>query len=118
MGGAELYRELLRLYSAADIRTYENADGTWDDQLILTDIEIIAAHRDEAGAPPPPPLEQVPAVPSLPQVDVPVIPAAPTEPLVLRKGQISAAEAAHKAQAREQKRQESVAQAGADFNHQ
>merc|ERR1719183_90731 len=101
----DLFRELLRVYSFADIKTYyEPEDGTWDDELMLTDIEVISAHRDEAGAPERPPLEQVPA-PPLPTVDLPPGPGT-TEPVALRKGQITGQEAALKAQAREHKRQE------------
>lgn len=63
--GIELYRELLRHYPAADIEDYYRA-GMWRNDKLRSDILLIEAHRREAGAPDPLPLDEVP-MPQLPQ---------------------------------------------------
>mmetsp|Transcript_82199 Transcript_82199/g.255469 ORF Transcript_82199/g.255469 Transcript_82199/m.255469 type:complete len:453 (-) Transcript_82199:239-1597(-) len=63
--GAELFRELLRLYEGAEVEDYHKV-GRWREDLIRTDIQLLAAHRKEAGAPEPPALEDVP-LPKPPQ---------------------------------------------------
>jgi len=64
--GMELFRELLRLYPVAEVEDYYKA-GQWKDDLMRTDLQLIEAHRKEAGAPDPLPLEEVPA-PELPKL--------------------------------------------------
>lgn len=65
-GGAELFRELMRLLPTVNIEDYCKA-GIWQNNLIKLDMEVVEAHRREAGAPDPPPLSKVP-MPSLPSV--------------------------------------------------
>lgn len=67
--GPELFRELLRLYETVEYEDYFKA-GKWKDDLMKTDLVLIAAHRKEAGAPDPPALEDVelPALPTAPSV--------------------------------------------------
>eukprot|EP00928_Gymnodinium_smaydae_P036901 TRINITY_DN25711_c0_g1_i2.p1 TRINITY_DN25711_c0_g1~~TRINITY_DN25711_c0_g1_i2.p1 ORF type:complete len:214 (-),score=41.61 TRINITY_DN25711_c0_g1_i2:35-601(-) len=62
----ELFRELLRFIPTANIHDYyEVGAGSWLNERMRLDIEIVAAHRDQAGAPDPPPLASIPA-PDLP----------------------------------------------------
>lgn len=63
--GIELFRELLRVYSVADVDDYYKA-GVWRDEVMKADLQLIVAHRNEAGAPDPIPLDEVPE-PELPQ---------------------------------------------------
>mmetsp|Transcript_79584 Transcript_79584/g.225063 ORF Transcript_79584/g.225063 Transcript_79584/m.225063 type:complete len:304 (+) Transcript_79584:83-994(+) len=64
--GVELFKELLRVYPVADVEDYYKA-GVWREELMKTDLQLIEAHRKEAGAPDPIPLEEVPE-PTLPAV--------------------------------------------------
>merc|ERR1719343_1677188 len=70
--GPELFKELLRIYPVAEPDDYFKA-GQWRDDVMKTDLQLIEAHRLEAGAPDPPPLEEV-KLPPLPTArPVPVI---------------------------------------------
>jgi len=62
--GPELFKELLRVYPVAEPEDYFKA-GQWRDDVMKVDLQLIEAHRLEAGAPDPPPLEEV-NVPELP----------------------------------------------------
>lgn len=64
--GAELFRELKRIYPVAEVDDYFKM-GAWKDDLMKTDLQLIDAHKREAGAPDPPPLEEVP-MPETPRV--------------------------------------------------
>lgn len=64
--GPELFRELLRFYPVADLDDYWRA-GVWKNDLMKTDLVLVEAHRREAGAPDPIPLEEV-KMPDLPIV--------------------------------------------------
>lgn len=59
--GSELFRELTRLFPGALVEEYYK-HGTWDVECMLLDLELIERHREEAGAPEPPPLETIPQV--------------------------------------------------------
>jgi len=63
--GEELFKELLRVYSVAEVDDYFKA-GQWKDDLMRTDIHLIYQHAREAGADDPIPLEEV-KVPDLPR---------------------------------------------------
>jgi len=63
--GSELFRELQRLYPVADVEDYYKL-GAWKEDLMKTDMQLIDAHRKEAGAPDPVPLEDIPE-PELPK---------------------------------------------------
>jgi len=63
--GEELFKELLRVYSVAEVDDYFKA-GQWKDDLMRTDIHLIYQHAREAGADEPIPLEEV-KVPDLPK---------------------------------------------------
>jgi len=63
--GVELFREMLRLYPVAELEDYYKG-RLWKDDLMRADLQLIAAHRREAGAPDPIPLEEVP-MPELPK---------------------------------------------------
>jgi|EP00927_Polykrikos_kofoidii_P071066 hypothetical protein len=69
--GVELFKEVLRWYPVADVDDYLKA-GTWKDELMRTDIELVRLHRKEAGSPDPIPLEAVvlPEIPSQEPVKV------------------------------------------------
>eukprot|EP00928_Gymnodinium_smaydae_P079589 TRINITY_DN63484_c0_g1_i1.p1 TRINITY_DN63484_c0_g1~~TRINITY_DN63484_c0_g1_i1.p1 ORF type:complete len:354 (+),score=71.43 TRINITY_DN63484_c0_g1_i1:104-1063(+) len=56
--GKELFRELLRLYPVAEVEDYF-ANGIWKDDKMRLDVQLYAAHRSEAGANEPLPLEEV-----------------------------------------------------------
>jgi len=56
--GPELFRELLRLLPTLEPDDYCK-HGMWQNELMRLDVQILAAHRTEAGAPDPPPLESV-----------------------------------------------------------
>lgn len=64
--GAELFRELLRLYPTAELDDYWKM-GMWKNDQMKTDLVLLEAHRREAGAPDPIPLEDV-KMPDLPAV--------------------------------------------------
>lgn len=57
--GAELFRELLRHYIDADINDYFK-NGQWRNEAMKADLILVHAHRREAGAPDPLPLDKVP----------------------------------------------------------
>lgn len=61
----DLFRELLRIYPTAEIEDYYKA-GLWKTDCMRMDYNLIEAHRNEGGAPEPPPLEDIP-VPELPK---------------------------------------------------
>jgi len=63
--GLELFREFKRLYSEANVEDYYKM-GMWNNRTLRIDWCLIDAHRKEAGAPAPPPLEDVP-LPKLPE---------------------------------------------------
>lgn len=56
--GGDLFKEVIRLYPVADVEDYFKL-GQWKDDLMRVDIELIVAHRKEAGAPEPPALSEV-----------------------------------------------------------
>eukprot|EP00435_Cladocopium_sp_Y103_P044311 s467_g12.t1 len=56
--GAELFKELFRLLPSLSFEDYFK-NGVWQNDLMRLDIEVIDAHRREAGAPDPPPMEEV-----------------------------------------------------------
>eukprot|EP00929_Paragymnodinium_shiwhaense_P042497 TRINITY_DN21980_c0_g1_i1.p2 TRINITY_DN21980_c0_g1~~TRINITY_DN21980_c0_g1_i1.p2 ORF type:complete len:291 (-),score=57.39 TRINITY_DN21980_c0_g1_i1:237-1109(-) len=66
--GVELFKELLRHNPAAHHEDYYR-NYVWDDTVLRLDIEILACHRREAGAPDPIPLSEVmmPYLPMPPQ---------------------------------------------------
>eukprot|EP00929_Paragymnodinium_shiwhaense_P122674 TRINITY_DN95632_c0_g1_i1.p1 TRINITY_DN95632_c0_g1~~TRINITY_DN95632_c0_g1_i1.p1 ORF type:complete len:362 (-),score=86.25 TRINITY_DN95632_c0_g1_i1:139-1122(-) len=66
--GAELFKEILRLYPEAEVEDYYRG-GSWKDDILLCDYRLFVAHRSEAGADDPPPLEEVkmPYLPDQPQ---------------------------------------------------
>jgi len=61
----ELFRELCRVYETAEVEDYYKA-GVWKEDLMRADIQLLYAHRREAGAPDPPDLEEIPE-PELPK---------------------------------------------------
>mmetsp|Transcript_53322 Transcript_53322/g.107048 ORF Transcript_53322/g.107048 Transcript_53322/m.107048 type:complete len:319 (-) Transcript_53322:100-1056(-) len=63
--GADLFRELVRVYSTADFEDYFKA-GIWKEDLVKADLQLIWAHRREAGAPDPPDIDDVP-MPKVPK---------------------------------------------------
>lgn len=63
--GKELFRELLRWFPSAELEDYYQ-NGRWDVETLEIDRELIEAHRKEAGAPEPIPLEEV-VMPELPK---------------------------------------------------
>jgi len=65
----ELFKELMRLYPLADVEDYYKM-GQWQHDLMRMDIQVFYAHREEAGAPELPPLEEIEMPP------LPVVPAA------------------------------------------
>lgn len=69
--GPELFRELLRQLPLVHPEDYLK-NGVWLNDLMRIDIRILVAHRMEAGAPDPPPLEEI-KVPELPHVPKPGI---------------------------------------------
>lgn len=75
--GADLYRELLRVYSVAELEDYFKA-GIWKEDLIKADLQLIWAHRREAGAPDPPDIDDVP-MPKVPKA-APMIGVRPVVP--------------------------------------
>eukprot|EP00429_Kryptoperidinium_foliaceum_P038119 CAMPEP_0176176496 /NCGR_PEP_ID=MMETSP0120_2-20121206/90405_1 /TAXON_ID=160619 /ORGANISM="Kryptoperidinium foliaceum, Strain CCMP 1326" /LENGTH=274 /DNA_ID=CAMNT_0017514543 /DNA_START=1 /DNA_END=821 /DNA_ORIENTATION=- len=56
--GPDLFRELLRVYSVAEVEDYFK-NGQWRDDMMKVDLELVTAHRREAGAPEAPALEDV-----------------------------------------------------------
>lgn len=81
--GKELFRELLQVYPRAAYEDYMKL-GQWEVEVIEIDLELIRAHRKEAGAPEPIPLEEV---------KLPALPPSTAEKLVALKAQQAAAKA-------------------------
>lgn len=69
--GKELFRELLRVYPEAEYDDYFKM-GTWKDDQMRIDVQLYSAHRSEAGADDPVPLDQV-KLPELPVGTKPAI---------------------------------------------
>lgn len=67
--GPELFRELLRQYPPAFVEDYYK-HGVWQNDLLRLDIQILNAHRLEAGAPDLPPASEVkmPEIPEPPKI--------------------------------------------------
>lgn len=63
--GVELFRELLRVYPVGELDDYYKG-GVWRDDMMKTDLILVEAHRREAGAPDPLPLEEI-VVPDIPK---------------------------------------------------
>mmetsp|Transcript_140871 Transcript_140871/g.392671 ORF Transcript_140871/g.392671 Transcript_140871/m.392671 type:complete len:321 (+) Transcript_140871:86-1048(+) len=57
LSGSELFRELKRLLPTAIFGDYYQ-NGAWKRRHLLVDIELVQAHRREAGAPDPPSLSE------------------------------------------------------------
>jgi len=70
--GKELFRELLSLFPGAALEDYYK-NGVWQIETMEIDKELIEAHRKEAGAPEPTPLEEVvmPEIPTRPATAAP-----------------------------------------------
>jgi len=70
--GKELFRELLSLFPSAFLEDYYK-NGVWQIELMEIDKELIEAHRNEAGAPEPTPLDEVvmPEIPTRPAAPAP-----------------------------------------------
>eukprot|EP00928_Gymnodinium_smaydae_P093262 TRINITY_DN7733_c0_g1_i1.p1 TRINITY_DN7733_c0_g1~~TRINITY_DN7733_c0_g1_i1.p1 ORF type:complete len:312 (+),score=52.61 TRINITY_DN7733_c0_g1_i1:68-1003(+) len=62
--GADLFKELLRHFSEAEVEDYYK-NGAWKDEDLRLDLQLILQHRREAGAPDPPELDEV-EMPELP----------------------------------------------------
>lgn len=62
--GERLYREVKRLFPSACLDSYYQ-NGTWRKDLLAIDIELVEAHRREAYAPEPPPLDLSELLPEL-----------------------------------------------------
>ena len=60
----DLFKELFRLYPLAEVEDYYKG-GQWQRELLKLDIQAIFAHREEAGAPEAPPLDEA-TLPPLP----------------------------------------------------
>jgi len=67
--GSDLFRELRRVLPSALVEEYYKG-GRWEVETLVIDIELMERHRQEAGAPEPPPLEEIP-VPVLPDAVLP-----------------------------------------------
>ena len=72
--GVDLFKELCRIYPVAEVADYYKA-GAWRDDVMRVDLQLLTAHRKEAGAEDPIPLNEVPE---------PEIPATPAGILGLR----------------------------------
>lgn len=68
--GPDLFRELLRLYPVAEVEDYVK-NGAWKDGLMKSDLQLIEAHRKEAGAPEPQSLEEVVMPENMPKATKP-----------------------------------------------
>lgn len=62
---SEIFRELLRHWPQAQVEDYFQ-NGAWLKDIMLLDVALIKAHRQEARAPEPPPRDEMPQ-PELPQ---------------------------------------------------
>jgi len=80
--GIDLFRQLKRVFPRADHQEYYE-NGAWDMECLEIDLELVTLHREEAGAPEPPPLEEVPA-PVLPEARPPQRPPPQRPPLPRR----------------------------------
>ena len=58
LGGAELFRRVLQLYPLASPHDYFK-NGRWQTDVMEVDLALLEAHRKEASAPEPSPLEDV-----------------------------------------------------------
>lgn len=56
--GGELFKELFRVYPTAEVEDYFKA-GQWKDDVMKLDIQLFYSHAREAGAPYPPPIEEL-----------------------------------------------------------
>lgn len=56
--GAELFKELYRIYPVAEVEDYFK-NGSWKNDLMKADLRLMEAHRREAGAPDVPDLEDI-----------------------------------------------------------
>ncbi|CAE7909926.1 Comt, partial [Symbiodinium necroappetens] len=65
----DLFKELFRLYPLAEVDDYFKG-GVWQRELLKMDIQAIFAHREEAGAPEAPPLDEI-TLPPLPNQPTP-----------------------------------------------
>lgn len=63
--GADLFKELLRVYSVAEVEDYYKAPH-WKNDMMRIDLQLMYQHRREAGSPPPTQLENV-VMPELPK---------------------------------------------------
>lgn len=62
--GPELFKELYRLYPVAEVEDYYKM-GAWKNDIMRADIVLLSVHREEAGSPDPPPIEDI-KIPGLP----------------------------------------------------
>lgn len=62
--GAELFKELYRIYPVAEPEDYYK-NGVWKDDIMKLDIGLVEAHRKESGAPDAPDMKDV-VMPELP----------------------------------------------------
>jgi len=67
--GEEVFRRLYRLFPLANPHDYFK-NGQWQVEMIQIDADLIEAHRREAGAEEPPPLEEVELPADMPRVQV------------------------------------------------
>lgn len=74
--GAELFREVIRFWPEADIEDYYKM-GVWKDDLMRLDLALLSQHRIEAGAPDPPPLDEIPKPTVAARAGVPAVAAKP-----------------------------------------
>ncbi|CAE8630738.1 unnamed protein product [Polarella glacialis] len=70
-GGPDLFRELLRQYPLAELEDYYK-NGVWQLEMLKLDIEILDAHRAEAGAPYVIPLDEVKMPATMPATSQPM----------------------------------------------
>lgn len=63
--GKDLFMQLLRVLPTAEPLDYYK-NGLWKDEILRLDCRILYGHRQEAGAPEPPPLEEV-VMPPMPE---------------------------------------------------
>lgn len=72
--GADLFKELLRVYDVAEFEDYIK-NGQWQDEQMRVDLQLVEAHRREAGASEPIPLSEVkmPVLPFMPGAARPAV---------------------------------------------
>lgn len=56
--GPELFKEVYRLYPAAEYEDYYK-NGSWKNDMMKTDVVLFSRHREEAGAPCAKPIEEI-----------------------------------------------------------